>query len=162
VGALITVAMLSAAFVIDRSAERGDPDRAAAVARLFGGDPWLENYVAAAYQSAFARTGGSDGQLLLKTVDHARRAAQLYPTADNLVGLADVAVDVDDLDTAQAALEQAVSLERWNPQAHERLFLIARFRGLDELAERERAVLCELGEYWCQRTKIPPDPAAEP
>ena len=51
-GGLIAVVMLSAAFAIDRWSESGQPERAGRVAAVFGGDAWLEMYLANASEQS--------------------------------------------------------------------------------------------------------------
>ena len=148
-GALVTAVVLSAALVIDRSAARGEPDRAAAMAKVFAGDPWLELYLTDAYQHAY-RSGRGDQELLSDGLAHARAAADLYPTSAHYQRVADAAVAAGDYVTARAALARAESLEPWDPFAQFRLLLIADHFGDDAVADTATKRLCDLGEYWCE------------
>ena len=147
VGIGLGLVVLGAAWTIDRSAHSREPDRAAAAAVVFGGDPWLHLYVSDAYAVAFGATG--DASLLEESLEHAESAARLYPTSQHYQLAADAAVAVDEVERARTLLEQAIELQPWDPSARLRLFLVARELGLDAQAQRQREALCSISGHWC-------------
>lgn len=151
-GATITIVALTAAFVVDRAIRTKDPDRAASVARVFGGDPWLDLTLSSAYKLAFA-DAASDPILLRKSLEYAERAAENYPTSEHYQAVADAAVIVDEIELAQRSLERAVEIQPSDPLARQRLYALATHVGDAELATAQEDALCALGDHWCPRAR---------
>jgi O-antigen ligase len=160
VGAVYLVLILSAAFVFQRSIEQRDPERAAAVAPLFGGDPWIRLYVSNAYRAS--AVPGPDGDPFLDAaVRHAARAVDLYPTSEHNQLLADVAVAAGEDSVALDASLAAVDELPWDPNANLRLYTVAEHLGETTLAGRAAARLCAISDYWCSAVPADPGPRGE-